>query len=148
LRATCWRRFAEWTDAGVWDALHLVLLDRLGEQGLVDWSRVLVDAASLRVKRGGPYRRKSGRPCQAREQDPSGHRYLTGRRIASRIARRGIESSTRLGRHRWKVERSLAWLSCYKRVQVRWERCSGQFFGFVVLACALLCFNALRQPRF
>jgi ubiquinone/menaquinone biosynthesis C-methylase UbiE len=27
-----------------------------------------------------------------------------------RIARRGVESSQRLGRHRWKVERTLAWL--------------------------------------
>jgi transposase len=75
-------------------------------------------------------------------------RYLAGRRITSRIARRGVESSTRLGRHRWKVERSLAWLGCYRRIQVRWERYSGRFFGFVVLACALLCFRTLQQPRF
>ena len=31
--------------------------------------------------------------------------YLRRRGIKSRIARRQIESSTRLGRHRWKVER-------------------------------------------
>jgi hypothetical protein len=31
--------------------------------------------------------------------------YLTRRGIKVRIARRGIESSQRLGRHRWKVER-------------------------------------------
>jgi hypothetical protein len=30
--------------------------------------------------------------------------------VLHRIARRGVESSSRLGRHRWKVERSLAWL--------------------------------------
>jgi transposase len=46
--ATCWRRFAEWTEAGVWDALHLVLVDRLDADGRLDWSRVLVDTASLR----------------------------------------------------------------------------------------------------
>jgi transposase len=72
--ATCWRRFAEWTEAGVWDALHLVLLDRLGADGRLDWSRVLVDTSSLRAKRGGPHGRKSGRPCQEREQAPPGHR--------------------------------------------------------------------------
>jgi hypothetical protein len=36
--------------------------------------------------------------------------YLSRRGIKVRIARRGIESSTRLGRHRWKAERSIAWL--------------------------------------
>jgi hypothetical protein len=36
--------------------------------------------------------------------------YLRRRGITARIARRGIESSVRLGRHRWRVERSLSWL--------------------------------------
>jgi hypothetical protein len=38
------------------------------------------------------------------------------RRIAHRFARRGIDSSERLGRHRWVVERTLAWLSRYRRL--------------------------------
>jgi IS5 family transposase len=54
--------------------------------------------------------------------------------INARIARRGIESSTRLGRHRWRVERSLSWLSCFRRLQLRW-------FAFVLLACAVVCFS-------
>jgi transposase len=44
------------------------------------------------------------------------------RGIKSRIARRGIESSERLGRHRWVVERTLAWLDRYRRLAVRYER--------------------------
>lgn len=67
--------------------------------------------------------------------------YLRQRGIAPRLARRGVESSTTLGRHRWKVERSLSWLSCYRRLQVRWERDSARFFTFVLLACALVCFK-------
>jgi transposase len=51
--ATCWRRLTEWADAGVFDALHLRVLDRLGEQGEVDWERASVDSASMRAKRGG-----------------------------------------------------------------------------------------------
>jgi transposase len=43
--------------------------------------------------------------------------WLRRRGIKARIARRQIESSTRLGRHRWKVERALSWLSCYRRLQ-------------------------------
>jgi IS5 family transposase len=69
--------------------------------------------------------------------------YLRRRGIRPRIARRGIEPSTRLGRHRWKVERSLSWLSCFRRLQLRWDRDSGRWFAFVLLACAVVCFNRL-----
>jgi transposase len=69
--------------------------------------------------------------------------YLRRRGIRARIARRGIESSTRLGRHRWRVERSLSWLSCFRRLQVRWDRDSGRWFAFVLVACAVVCFNRL-----
>jgi hypothetical protein len=69
--------------------------------------------------------------------------YLRRRGIKPRIARRQIESSTRLGRHRWKVERSLSWLSCFRRLQVRWDRDSGRWCAFVLVACAVVCFNRL-----
>jgi transposase len=51
--ATVWRRLSEWATAGVFDQLHLAVLDRLGEQGGVDWSRASVDSMSVRAKRGG-----------------------------------------------------------------------------------------------
>ena len=69
--------------------------------------------------------------------------YLRRRGIKARIARREVESSTRLGRHRWKVERSLSWLSCFRRLQVRWDRDAGRWFAFVLVACAVVCFNRL-----
>jgi hypothetical protein len=31
-----------------------------------------------------------------------------------------------LGRHRWKVERSLSWLGCFRRLQIRWDRDAGR----------------------
>jgi hypothetical protein len=69
--------------------------------------------------------------------------YLRRRGIKPRIARREIESSIRLGRHRWKVERSLSWLSCFRRLQVRWDRDAERWFAFVLVACAVVCFNQL-----
>jgi transposase len=154
--ATCWRRLAEWAGAGVFDRLHLEVLDRLGEHGRLDWSRASVDTMSVRAKRGGPRGGKARRSWQAWAHAPPGLRrrwaaadrranraYLRRRGIRSRIARRGIELSTRLGRHRWRVERSLAWLSCWRRLQVRWDRDSGRWFAFVLLACAVVCFNRL-----
>jgi transposase len=95
----------------------------------------------------GQRRSRPGRVCADKGYDhPRCRGYLADRRIASRIARRGIESSERLGRYRWKVERPLAWLGCYRRLGMRWERCSGRFYGFSVLAAALLCFKILYSP--
>jgi hypothetical protein len=51
--ATVWRRLEEWAKAGVFDALHLEMLDLLGEQGRLDWTRASVDTMSVRAKRGG-----------------------------------------------------------------------------------------------
>src|SRR6266508_6365594 len=71
---TCWRRFAEWAEAGVFDRLQELLLDELGAAGLLDWSRASVDSASLRALRGDQVWRKPGRPRQAREQVACGER--------------------------------------------------------------------------
>ncbi len=71
---TCWRRFAEWARAGVFDRLQELLLDELGTAGLLDWSRASVDAASLRAVRGGPDGRQPGRPRQGGVQVARGRR--------------------------------------------------------------------------
>jgi transposase len=39
----------------------------------------------------------------------------------------GVESSVRLGRYRWKAERSIAWLAGCRRLRVRYDRDSGRF---------------------
>lgn len=49
---TCWRRFTEWTQAGVWPQLHRCLLNRLGAAGAVNLNYVVVDSASVRAKKG------------------------------------------------------------------------------------------------
>ena len=69
---TCWRRFAEWARAGVFERLQELLLYELGAADQLDWSRVSVDSFSLRAARGGPHRRKPGRPGQARVQAAPG----------------------------------------------------------------------------
>jgi transposase len=49
---TCWRRLRDWHEAGVWDRLHRVLLDRLGEANQIDWERACLDSASIPAKKG------------------------------------------------------------------------------------------------
>jgi transposase len=50
--STCWRRLRDWQEAGVWEELHRVLLDRLGEAEVIDWERASLDSASVPAKRG------------------------------------------------------------------------------------------------
>ncbi|WP_432047275.1 transposase [Streptomyces asiaticus] len=50
--ATAHRRFTAWTKAGVWRRLHRAVLDELGARGELDWTSVIVDAASVRAKKG------------------------------------------------------------------------------------------------
>jgi transposase len=68
---------------------------------------------------------------------------LRKRSIKSRIARKGKESSKKLGRHRWIVERTLAWLSKYRRLTIRYERRDDIHEALLHLGCALICLNYL-----
>jgi IS5 family transposase len=72
--------------------------------------------------------------------------YLRRRGIQPRIARRMIESSQRLGRHRWTIERTGAWLGGWRRLRIRYERSSERFYALAMLACSVICFNTLQQP--
>src|SRR5882724_7370980 len=51
--SSCWRRFHEWTVAGVWPEVHRRLLNRLGKLGGVDLARGVVDSQSVRAVKGG-----------------------------------------------------------------------------------------------
>ena len=51
--STCWRRFKEWTQLGVWSKAHVQLLDLLGEEGVLNLERIVVDSASCRAQKGG-----------------------------------------------------------------------------------------------
>jgi transposase len=49
---TAWRRLHAWQEAGVWQQLHLALLERLQAAGEIDWSRAIVDASYVQAKKG------------------------------------------------------------------------------------------------
>jgi transposase len=100
-----------------------------------------------RGRPGRPRRRPAKLHLDKGYDYPRCRRALRRRGITPRIARRGIESSGKLGRHRYVVERSLAWLVGYRRLQVRHERRADILLGFVYLACALICLKAANQPK-
>ena len=96
-----------------------------------------------RGRPGRPRRRPAKLHADKGYDYPSCRRALRRRGIGPRVARRGVESSTRLGRHRWKVERSLAWLLANRRLTVRYERRADLLQAFLSLACALICARKL-----
>ena len=68
---TCWRRLREWQQAGIWENIWQVLLDRLGKQDSIDWSYAVVDSASVRaVFGGGTNGPQSHGSCEGRQQTP------------------------------------------------------------------------------
>ena len=71
--------------------------------------------------------------------------HLKSRSIQDRIARRGIERNDRLGRHRWVVERTHAWLAAFGKLRVRFERSIQTHLALLSLACSVICVRSLPQ---
>ena len=73
--------------------------------------------------RRGPRRRRPGKLHGDTAYDHRHlRRWLASRGIRHRLARKGIESSRRLGQHRWVVERTVSWLSGCRRLHRCYER--------------------------
>ncbi|MEV3927676.1 IS5 family transposase [Actinomadura coerulea] len=97
--------------------------------------------APIRSRRG-PRRRRPAKLHGDKGYDYADlRRWLRGRGITPRIARRGIESSDRLERHRRVVERTVSWLSGCRRLHRRYERKSEHFLAFVGIAATLTLFH-------
>jgi transposase len=99
---------------------------------------VLEDIPPIRMPTG----RRRRRPGKLHADKAYDHRrcraYLRRRGIQPRIARRRIESSERLGRHRWTIERTRAWLGGFRRLRIREERDSQRFYALAMLACSVI----------
>jgi transposase len=100
-----------------------------------------------------PVRGKVGRP-RRRPDRVTGDRaydYLSRRRelrqrgITPEIARRNTEHGSSLGRYRWVVERTFAWLHQFKRLLVRYDRRADIHEAFLAIGCCLVCYRRLRN---
>jgi len=74
---------------------------------------------------------------------PRCRKALGKRGIKCRIARKGVESSEKLGTHRWVVERTLSWLDRNRRLTIRYERRDDIHLAFLHLGCSLICLDYL-----
>jgi transposase len=99
----------------------------------------------VRGKVGRP-RRRPDRICADRGYDYDSHRrQLRQRGIAPEIARRKTKHGSGLGRYRWVVERTFAWLHQFKRLLVRYDRRREIHEAFLAIGCCLVCFRRLQN---
>jgi transposase len=141
--STCHRRMDEWQRAGVWDRLHEVLRAELRAAGEIEWSRAVADSSHVQAKQGASVTGGNGNdvtqlvplieripPCAVLSARPAfvptsssptaattttkHRRLLRERGIRPVIARRQTEHGSGLGRIRWVVERTFAWLHNHK----------------------------------
>ena len=103
-----------------------------------------------------PIKRPRGEPGRPRKRPEKLHadkgydfgrcrKALRKRGIKARIARRGIESSEKLGRYRWVAERTLAWFDRFRRLIIRYERRDDIHLAFTTLGAALITFNQITR---
>jgi transposase len=105
----------------------------------------LVDA--IPPLRGCPGRpvRKPGLIQGDRGDDSQPHRDALQRRgIHSQLAKRRTPHGSGLGRTRWVVERTLAWLHRFRRLNMRYERRPCIHEAFLIFGCSLICWNFLK----
>jgi transposase len=95
--------------------------------------------------RGRPRKRPEKLHADKGYDFPRCRAVLRRRGIKNRIPRRGKDTGERLGRHRWVVERTLAWLAKYQRLVMRYERRADTHKALLRLACSLICLNYLSR---
>lgn len=96
--------------------------------------------------RRGPRRHRPGKLHADNAYDiPALRERAHQRGIAGRIARKGIESTEMRGQHRWVIERTMAWLTGFRRLTLRYERKATHFLAFLKLSATITCYKKLRK---
>ncbi|MFC8290184.1 IS5 family transposase [Streptomyces sp. NPDC057242] len=105
----------------------------------------LLDAiARIRGMRGRPRHRPSRLLADRGYADDKYRRILRARGIAPKIARRGVPHGSGLGKTRWAIERSFAWLHQFKRLRIRYEIRADLHLGLFRIACGIICLRRLQ----
>ncbi|MEW2574275.1 IS5 family transposase [Streptomyces sp. NPDC047070] len=105
----------------------------------------LLDAIPrIRRVRGRP-RHRPGRLFADRGYDYDKYRrLLRARGVIPKIARKGTDHGSGLGKARWVVERTFAWLHQFKRLRIRYEIRADLHLGLLQLDCSITCLRRLR----
>lgn len=95
-------------------------------------------------RRGAPQRKpKLVRADRGYDSNPL-RALLAARGIQTQIARRYTKHGSGLGKTRWVVERTIAWLHQFRRLRVRYERLASIHEAFLRLGACLICWRFLK----
>jgi len=203
---TAHRRLRRWEDMGIWDRLHLHMLELLRRAGELEHDVVIVDAVTVRAFGGGEAtgpspvdRRKAGskhtlmvdrngvplairtapanasdhtqilpivldfphvggkpgRPKELPDEVYTDRGYdsddtcglLAWLGVAPKIARRRTKHGSGLGKVRWVVERTIAWIKGLRRMRVRYDRLKIIQDAWNSLAAAVICFGIAIEKQ-
>ncbi|MFI0907081.1 IS5 family transposase [Streptomyces sioyaensis] len=104
---------------------------------------VLDAIAPIRGLRGRPRHRPKHLFADRGYDFDKYRRLLWKRGIKPLIARRGAAIGSGLGRTRWVVERTFAWLHQFKRLRIRYECRADLHQSLLELACSIICLRRL-----
>jgi transposase len=105
----------------------------------------LVDAIpSVRGRRGRPRRRPRSRYGDRAYHSRNSRGDLRRRCIQAKIAWPKSGHGSGLGKKRWVVERTIAWLHQYRRLRIRYERRDDIHEAFLAIGCSLICLKLLE----
>jgi transposase len=108
----------------------------------------LIDSVKPVAGRIGRPRQRPDRVLADRGYDHDKYRRLLwARGVKPVIARRHTENGSGLGRERWVVERTFAWLHNLRLLRIRYERDPGLHLAFMQLGCAVICQRMLSWPE-
>jgi transposase len=97
----------------------------------------------IRGTRGKPAHRPR-RIYADRGYDHDSHRVkVRALGVTPVIARRNTKNGSGLGKKRWYVERSFAWLHGYKRLRIRYERRADIHEALISVALSMICLRQL-----
>jgi transposase len=106
----------------------------------------LIDGVGPVTGKPGRPRRRAERVLADRGYDHDKYRReLRKRGVKPVIARRNTPHGSGLGKERWVVERTFAWLHNLRRLRVRYERDPGLHMAFMLLGCAVVCQRKLTS---
>lgn len=106
----------------------------------------LIDAVGPVTGRRGRPRKRAERVLADRGYDHDKYRReLWKRGVKPVIARRSTEHGSGLGKERWVVERTFAWLHNLRRLRIRYERSAELHLAFMLLGCAVVCQRKLTE---
>lgn len=101
----------------------------------------------IKGARGRPRRRPDVLYADRADDHRSHRRELRRRGITARIARRGTDHGSGLGRHRWPVEQTIALIHRYKRLLICFDRTLESHQAWLDIACCLICWRRLVKAQ-